>query len=334
MAGGQRATSVTLRRDLTELVEEIQFSELNLTAEAIAPSVGVAAEAGRYPVLPREARMKVPDTRRHSDGSYEQGQWEWEDDSYLTYEYGFEEPIDNVDALRDAEFINHEEVAASLAYEGLMLGREARVATALLNTTTFTGTANLTTLSNEWDDSANVTAWADIDGVYQKIRGKCGLAKKQLTLILTDDLVDYFFLTTEVKNVSQYTSYAGLLTAPRAAKLQWMADYLGIGKVIETSAIFDVSKLATATSIGKFWSNEYMFLGKLCPSGTRLTTQGVIKQLVWSKYSSNYVVEDYDVPEKNRRVIRCREYRGIKVNTEYGVLIENAKTTVSSTTNI
>lgn len=334
MSSGQRASTVTIRRDLTEMAEEITFDELNLAAERVAPSVGVNKESGRYPVLPREAIMKVPDTRRHSDGSYPRGQWEWEDDNYVTYEYGFEESVDNVDQLRDEEFIDLEEESTELATTGLMLGRESRVASALMNTTTFTGSTNTTAITNEWDDAANATPWADINSAWSQIRGKCGLPKKSCSIVITDDLIDYFFLTTEVKNVTQYTSYSQLLTSPRDAKARWMAEYLGVKEVIETRALYDTSGLASAASIGKFWTNEYIFLGVLCPAGSRLKTRGVIKQLVWTPYSSDYIIEDYEEAKYNRKIIRCREYRGYKVNTDYGHLLTNAKTTVNATTGI
>jgi hypothetical protein len=341
MAGGQRASTVTLRQDLTDLVEEITFEDLNLNAERVAPSVSVDKDSGRYPVLPREAIMKVPDTRRQSDGAYARGQWEWEDDSYITYEYGFEEPIDNVDKLRDKDFIDHEEQSAKRAYEGLHLGRESRVASALYNTTTWTGASNTTALTNEWDDNANATPWADIDAVCIILRGKCGFNKKTFSLILSDDLVDYFFRTNEVKAVlsltpqgASYSSYTGMVTAPRATKLTWMAEYFGIKEVIEVTSIYDTTKLAQTATIGKFWSNEYAFLGKLCPPGSNVKTQGAIKQLVWSQYSSNYIMESYEEPKYNRNIVRCREYRGIKTNTDYGHLISNMKTTVSASTGI
>jgi hypothetical protein len=98
--------------------------------------------------------------------------------------------------------------------------------------------------------------------------------------------------------------------------------------------MYDVTGLSNATTIGKFWSNEYAFLGKLCPAGTDIFTQGAIKQLSWTQYAQDYIMESYEEPKYNRHVIRSREYRGIKVNTDYGRLLDNMKTTVSAATGV
>ena len=99
--GGQPQAGVTLRNDLRELVEEISFDELNLQAEKILPSLGVVERAGSYPVLPREAKMKIPDTSRSPNGTYSRGQWEWGTASYTTEEYGHEEAVDLTQALEN-----------------------------------------------------------------------------------------------------------------------------------------------------------------------------------------------------------------------------------------
>ena len=149
--------SGTLRNDLVDLVEEIKFEDLNLAAEMIAPTVSVSKESGRYPVLDRESRMKVMETRRKNDGSFPRSDWTWSDDSYLTYEYGFEEEIDLTEALKDEEYLDQEAISAELAWQGLLLGRESRVAEALFNTSTFTGATNTVGITNEWDDATNAT---------------------------------------------------------------------------------------------------------------------------------------------------------------------------------
>ena len=260
--GSQAASGVTFRQDLTELAEEITFDELNLTAEKIASSVPVDDVAGQWPVLPRESRMKVPDTRRHEDGTYTRGQWEWNKDTYTTFDYGFEEPVDNVSQAVNKKYINQEEIATQLSMEGLMLARESRVATALLNETTFS--AGLVTVTNEWDDATNATPYADIQQAFIALRAKCGLSKMNYSLIISDDLVDYFFRTTAVIGDSKYVVI--LQTMPRAGKLAWMAEYLGIKEVIETRTLYDTSGLQQSMSIGKFWSNEYAMLCLLAPA--------------------------------------------------------------------
>ena len=76
--------------------------------------------------------------------------------------------------------------------------------------------------------------------------------------------------------------------------------------------LYDTSNLGSAASIGKFWSNEYAMLGYLPQGSVGMKTQCLIKQLSWSRYSSNFIMEDYAIPEKRKMRIRAREHRGIK----------------------
>ena len=333
MGSGQRGSSVTIREDLKEAMMELDFSDVILAADIVAPTAPVTADVGRYPTFPRENILRYFDTRRHRDGSYSRGLWEWGDDSYITYEYGFEEVIDNVSALRDAAFIDHEVMSSKLAYHNLVMARESRVASALLNTTTFTGATNTTSITNEWDDATNATPWADIDGAAKKIRAKSALSKSVLTVILSEDLIDYAIRSDEVKDFVKYTSNNAEIVARSnlQARANWLASYFGVMRVVPTLALYDTAKWAQSSStMGKFWSNEYIFVGYIPTGPMSIQTPSAIKQLVWTRYSNDFVAETYDEDKYNQRVVRAREYRGIKVNTDFGHLLTNAKTTVSN----
>lgn len=322
----RRSSDVKLRMDLVEMTEEIQFEDLKLAGEQIAPTVSVSRDHGAYPVLPREARMKVMDTRRKADGTFQRSDWQWDEDTYATYEYGFEEPIDDVEALKDEEFINHEEVSAEFAKEGLFLGRESRLADALLNETKFAG--KVTEISNPWDNSSAATPFEDIDAACKKLRSRLGFPKEMFSVALTDDLVEYAIKSDEVKGFFQYSGeYARVLRSSLDEKAAFLRSYFGVKEVIVTRALYDTSKLASSAKIGKFWSNEYILVFKKVPAPT-LKAQGLVKQLRWSKYGPDYIMEDYYVPESRQTIIRAREYRGLKIDTQYGQLLSNAKTEV------
>ena len=138
---GQPQTSVTLRRDLMDLMDEISFEELGLAGEKILPTLKVRQPSGSYPILPREAKMKVPDTSRGPHGTFARGQWDWSSQSYITTEYGYEETVDNTQTLENEEWIDEEEISAELTVTGLLLARESRVAGSLFNETAFAGTS-------------------------------------------------------------------------------------------------------------------------------------------------------------------------------------------------
>lgn len=344
--GGQPQFGVTLRNDLRELVEEISFDELNLQAEKILPSLGVVERAASYPVLPREAKMKIPDTSRSPNGTYSRGQWEWGTSSYTTEEYGHEEAVDLTQALENRNYLDEEEISAQLAKEGLLLARESRVATALFNETAFAGTAItnpntniftgatdcLLTVKDEMDDSTNAKPYAVFDLAWKVLRGKNGLAKDQYSAVMSDDLVDYILRTGEVMSSVVYVE--PIVRMSKERKRQFLADYLGLKEIVSISSIFDTSGLSQNANIAKFWSNEYCLLAKLSDGRKTFRERCIGRQVVWTKYSPNYIIEDYPEPQKNSRVIRAREYRGIVINTDYGILLKNMKDEVNTTTGI
>jgi hypothetical protein len=343
--GGQLQTGGTLRNDLRELVEEISFDELNLQAEKILPSLGVVERAASYPVLPRESKMKIPDTSRSPNGTYSRGQWEWGTSSYTTEEYGHEEAVDLTQALENKNYLDEEEVSAQLAKEGLLLARESRVATALFNETAFAGTA-ITNPDNsiftgatdclltvkDAMDTADAAPYAVFDLAWKVLRGKNGLAKDQYSAIMSDDLVDFILRTNEVMSSVLYVE--PVVRMSRERKKQFLAEYLGLKEIVSVSSIFDTSGLSQSANIAKFWSNEYCLLAKLSDGRKTFRERCIGRQVVWTKYSPNYIIEDYPEPQKNSRVIRAREYRGIVINTDYGILLSNMKDKVDATTGI
>lgn len=334
MSGGQSASGVTMRTDLRELMNEFDFAQdQSLANEIILPTISVDEAAAYYPVLPREEMIRVPDTNRAPDGTYPRDQWEWSSSNYTTKEYGFEEPIDLSQAAKNSSWVDEEEVAAQLATQKLLLSRESRVAAAVFNSTTFTGATNTGAITNEWDDSSNATCFADVEAAYAVLRGKCGLSKSMCSLIISDDNIRYFLRCTEVINSIVYTE--AIASMAWARKLQFMADYLGIKEVVPVYSLYETSKFgATTPAIGKLWSNEYAMLAILSPATQSWRTRGLGRQPAFRKVTDSYIIEDYTEPNANRMIIRAREYRGTVINTEYGYLMSNMKTTVSSTTGV
>lgn len=293
MSGQFKSGTVVPRQDLKELVEEIQFSEMGLVADKIAPVVQVSKSSAQYPVLPREAIMKVPDIQRAPDGSFQRGQWEMSSDSYQTYESGYEEDVDLTGALENAEFIDSEAMASQLAVNALKLGNESVVATKLFNETTWAGTAlssnpssalftsatdGLVDIVTPMDTSATAAPYAVFDTIYRGIlRQKNAMAKSAYSAVMSDDLVSFMVRTTEVMNSVMYTDPVAAMSIER--KRQFLADYLEIKNIVPVSAAYDTSGRSLDTVVGKFWSNEYCLLAILSNGSGRLKNAQLLNSL-------------------------------------------------------
>jgi hypothetical protein len=334
MSGGQAASGITMRNDLKDLMQEINWEkDQSLSAERILPTIPVADPTNYYPVLPREERLRIPNTNRGPGGTYSRAQWEWSQSSYNTKEYGFEEPIDLTQATINSTWVDEEEIAAQLAVQGLLLARESRVAGKVFDPTVFTGATNFVDITYQWDSASNAVPWANVEAAWQACRGKCGLAKSQFSLIVTEDNINNCLRTTELINSMVYTE--AIASMSRERKLNFLTDYFGIKDIILVNSLFESTKSGNATpALGNLWSNEYAMLAIINPGSASWKERGLGRQPAYTKIASNYIIQDYAEPIKNAHVIRAIEFRGETINTDYAFLMGNIKTTVNATTNI
>jgi len=348
---GKFKSGVTVpRRDLYELVAELTFEELGLVGEEISPIIKVSEKSSTYPVLPREEIGKIADIKRGPGGTFSRGKWEYDTASYTTSHTGTEEEVELVNAIENDEmFLDDEEVAAQRVAQKLKLGNESTVAAALFNETTFAGTSisnpsstyftsattHLVDIINEMDDATNASPYNVIDIAYKSIlRPRTLLAKNQFSLIISDDNFDSMLRTTEVLSSSQYVEPVALMQRER--QKAFLTQFLGVKEIKIVRSMYDITGLGVdPAEFGKFWSNEYMMLAKLSSGINSWKEQAVSRQPLWKKYTNGlFLITDYAEPQTMKVVYQGTQYRGITVNTDYGLLFKNVKSVVSSTTGI
>ena len=325
------ATGVEIRQDLFDLVEEWLPSDVTLVADILMPPFRTNVPAAKYPVLPREAKMKIPTTERAPDGSFTRGDWKWSKNEYTTDEFGYEIPIDNVSQMIYEDYINQEQVSSESAKLGVIMAREGRVIDKFLDTTVWTGADKLHTITDEVDDQTNCDIFGEIETAAKKVRAKCGLSKKAMTLVMTDDQLSWAIRTAKLTAKVQYVTAIATMTTE--AQRIFLTQFLGIKNIVIIDSLYDSSALDLDAVITRTWSNEYMWLGVLCTSGQNIRTRGIGRQFVWTRFAGDFRMETYGEPKTDATVIRCREYRGATImDTDYGILIDNAVTTVNATT--
>lgn len=345
MGGQVKAGQTQLRGDLYEATYELDFAELGLVGNRIAPPIMVQNAAAYYPSLPKEMVGKVPNIERAPDGTFSEGQWETETKSYTTKEHGHVENVDETEALLDEDFMDSEEISATLARQGHLLGLESKVAAALYNETTFAGTSisnpdsavftavttDMATVKNEMDDASSATPYLVFDLAYKAaIRKKMPLAKNLWSIVMSDDLVDYVVRTDEVMDSQVYTTPVQNLN--NEAKRQLLATYLNFKEIVPVSAMFDTTGLAEDANFAKFWSNEYALICLLSDGRQSFRERAVARQPVWRKYANGqlYKIDSWREPRRKKIFYRSQGYSGIIVNTEFGYLLKNMKTTVGT----
>jgi hypothetical protein len=307
-----------LRNDLKELVMESPMDEVKYFADIILPPIMVEQTSAAIPVLSTSAGMKNLDLKKAGRGSFQRGEWVWGKDSFVTAQYGYEEAIDNVEALENSDFFDEELVATQIAYSQVKLAREKRVADAVFNSTTFNAGNDVQAAAALWSVVANADPFLDIDNAYAKFKIKAGRAKNILSLAITEDAFRAVMKATKLMENIKYTQ--DIETKDAAVKAQFLADFLGIKEVIVITSIADTTPIGVEDAVfGNIWNKTNGMLFMKSPSVNSWKVPGLGRQPKWSKFSKDILVESYNEDTTDSRVVRVREYSGEKVNSTFGV---------------
>ena len=312
-------TKPTIREDVKEVVDESAMDTNRYSADLLAPGINVKNTAGDIKTRVSGTGLKDFDLKKAPRGSFQRTEFSSGTDSYTTNQYGLEVPIDLTEALENEEFFDEEVDAGIGARSLLLVGREKRVASAILNTTTFTAAGDKEAVDTVWT-SASAVIWKDVNDAFTKLKAKFPIRKSMLTLSLDEDVFSQVMRSTEVRADVKYTK--DINSAAEAAQLGYLAAYLGIKNIILTSAQYDTSLEGVDTAaFSDIWNPALAMLCLVSAPSNSWNTKGVARQPIWTKFATDYRMESYDEEATDSRVIRAREYRGEKINTTFGVLL-------------
>lgn len=273
------------------------------------------------PVMPREAILKHPsDIKREARAAYNRGDYEFETLTLRCEEYGYEEPVDDVERSMYSDYFSADEWAMRRATDILLRAQESRIATAVFNASTFASyTGGIT---NEWDDAANCTPKADINGKMTTVYNNCGMLPTHLALPLT--VFRNVLVSSELKSYLQYTSPH--LMQGLEGQRQALSAYLGV-EVIVLGAPYDSAKEGQAASLANIWGTEYAMLF-VKQTSSDLRSPGLGRTFLWTQDSpENINVESYREEQTRSDIIRVRHHTVEKIlKPEFGYLISNMTT--------
>lgn len=262
-----------------------------------------SADIGR---LPREQMLKRKDLKRAARGQYNRGSWEFETLNYATVEYGWEEPVDDVEARLYDDYFNAEVVSLERAMHILLMEQEYRAAAAVFNNSTWTETD----VSNAWSDATNATPKADVNTAKDSIRNNTGLVAN--TLIIGYTPFQNLLVCDEIKDYIKYT-HAHLLDSIEVQK-QLLAQYFGLSRVLVGNAIYDSAKEGQSASLSDIWDDEYAMVCVTSDGGRDLRKPMLGRSMLWTGDSpTNAVVESYRDESIRGDVIRVRHHVDEKI---------------------
>lgn len=173
---GRPTSNVQLRPDLAGTMEQIDLDadRQGFIGLKIMPGFEVAMSGGVFGRIPLAQLLKTSATNRGPRGEYPRDGFEWDTLSYACQEHGHESPVDDRLKKTYREYFEAETVAARRARDRVLRNHEIRVASALYDTTVYTGTL-ATAAGTAWSTSATADPIAKVNDAVQAIYDRTGV---------------------------------------------------------------------------------------------------------------------------------------------------------------
>lgn len=266
----------------------------------VLPIFETPSDASDYPIMPREAILKLPETKRGPRGTYGRDDWEFELGQFSTQEHGLEEVISDKEARLYRRFFQAELVAGRRIVSKLLRSLEKRIAEAVFNISNFT----VHNVSTEWDD-ATADILTDIVTGKAAIREATGLVPDTL-IVGYDTYVKMSYNTAMISQI-KYVSQAveeGIL--PPSV----LARFLGLKQILVGDAIYDSAGKGLATSAAEVWDHEYAMLCKVAESRgseSDILEPCIGRTFMWNVDSPRVInTEAYREEQRRSGVVRVR----------------------------
>jgi hypothetical protein len=251
------STSVTLRRDLSVVVQEFDESKAakKFIAPFAAPVCRVEQQASTYPVMNRETFKKPADASRTDRGAYNRIEGTFGEGNYSTQDHGLEYSLDDRKAAKYRSFLSFEQAASRILRYKIMMVWERRVA-ALWSGLGLTNH----NVSTAWSTVATADPIGDIVTGAETLEDKCGCAREDLTLIIPRADFRELLATTQIVEKVKYT-YPGV--QPALLSQEIVAAMLGLRRVVVPRGAYDSAAEGIAESMSQVWPSGILYLAQL-----------------------------------------------------------------------
>lgn len=294
--------SVTLRPDLGTVAYEYMADAASqgFIARRVLPEFSTQNRSGQYPELEPKVFLELADLKRAPRSAYKRGDWSatWKD--YDCQEYGYEEPLDDVEATMVRSYFDAEVVSVQRATLMLLRAEEKRVADLLTNTSTFSNSA----ATAAWTSSASADPLADVNTAKEAIKLATGIEPD--TIVLTDKAYRAVCNCASVLDRVKYTNPAvvrGDLTE------DILKTYFGVTNIFVAGAVYNAAARNKTESISRIWTDAKVFVCKLSGSGSDLKVPGLGRTFKWAPDAPDIVtVEQYREEATRSTIYRVRQH--------------------------
>lgn len=316
----------TQRPDLATFLEfDLESEKAGYIATQVFPVIDVQSQAGNFGKIPIEQLLQQRDTRRAPGSGYARGNWTFDKAVYATEEHGAEEPVDDREAKMYSEYFQAEQISTMRAFSSVLRNAEQRVADAVFNTTTWTGSSLTTAPTNEWDDATNAVPLTDVEAAVQKIYDNSGLWANALII----NRKVFRNLRNSAQVIDRIESNgAGNASKASDITVQMLAAAFDLDYIIVAGTSKNGAKEGQAASPTQIWSGEYAMVCRISTSPD-MRDPCIGRTFHWAQDGSSIggTVESYREEAIRGDVIRVRhDVDEIVLYPQAGHLLSNITT--------
>lgn len=259
----------TPKPEIAAAVREFVPEEDRFIADAVLPMFDAKIQTGTIPVVKRDDALRIVNTKRAPAADFARVDFREEGMVFNCEGYGLEFPLADETRLLYATAFDAEEMAGQMLRSLLYREREARVAAAILNGTTWTG-ATLTT------DVSGSGPWAtvgtdvvtQVNGAIEKVVLNSGLLPNALVMNTTN--VNRLLANTVIR-----ARFPGAPKITRQMLVDALAEIFGIETLIEGAAVKN-SAIEGQAHVGAYiWSSTYVQVARVVKKGAPITAAGL-----------------------------------------------------------
>jgi hypothetical protein len=318
----------TQRPDLATFLEfDLESERAGYIATQVLPVMSVASQAGNFGKIPLEQLLQQRETRRAPGAGYARGNWTFDKATYATEEHGAEEPVDDREARMYAEYFDAEQVSTMRAFSSVLRNAEQRVANAVFNATTWTGSGLTTAITNEWDKNhtSDAVPIDDVEAAVNKVYDASGLWPNALIINRK--------VFRNLRNLEQIierinSEGAGNASKPSDITAAMLAQVFDLDFVIVAGTSRNSAKEGQAATPVQIWDSEYAMVCKIATSSD-MREPCIGRTFHWSADGSSLggTVESYRDETVRGNVIRVRhDVDEVILYPEAGHLLSNVTT--------
>jgi hypothetical protein len=303
------SSGATIRSDINAVVEEAAGADSFFIGDRVMPQYGVDAKSGTYPKLEIAGGelLTKASTVRQPTGSYGEISRAWTYDTYDCVDRGLEAPVDDTTQKDLSRFFNVEASQAKWCLRNMKLDHESRVATAVMNATTFgAGTSSSVAYTEALIATLNFPL--DVLAAIERVRAN---GQNPNTVVMSSAVYNRVRRGTLTQSwVAGSVNKGAIVTADTIA--QSLASE-GITQVLVGRSYYNSANKGQTKSMSAVWGNTYVWVGVVNNGARDLRDGGSGFTLVWNAEGGLWVSETYRDEKRRSNMVRVRQNTTEKV---------------------